>query len=547
MDKKLIISIILSILTFWGFQYFMSKKTPGQDTFIGGSASVAPAEDALGGSIKIPVSGDLLKPLNLDVDFAVDQLALEERYATVDTNLIKAVISSRGATMIELDFKEHNGKNKSPIKTIEQKKTAEDVNQQEGCFLVALNEKTPLNYELVEQYKKDTKEYVVYRTQTADWDIYKTYAFAENSYRVDLTLGFEPKREAAESIKPRLFFSAPYMNELAENDTLTTFMFNERQKTIEKKALDSEEFNSEKPTVWYWRGKQVFFGAYDRYFAHALVKDSSHFVQRAYFKPVDGNGLNYLNKFVMPILEGPAVTDKKEWTMSFYMGPKVYDHLAAVDTALPDILNFGWFSSLCKLLLQLLGWLMSYIGNFGLAIVVLAIALRLPITPLAVYGRIQTEKYQKHQPVIARIRAKFKNDLQMQHQEVMRYHEEHNLSQFGHVMGCLPVLLQVPIMYSLYNILGSALSLYQAPFYGWIVDLSAKDPFYILPILMGISMLWSQLLMPADGKQRTMMMFMSLVMAVISANWAAGLVLYWVVSNFLTVGEDYLRKIVARA
>ena len=149
----------------------------------------------------------------------------------------------------------------------------------------------------------------------------------------------------------------------------------------------------------------------------------------------------------------------------------------------------------------------------------------------------------KYQPTIQKIRLKYKSDLRKQQEEIMRFHKEHNLSHSAPLLGCLPMLIQMPFLYALYNILGGYLDLYQAPFFGWITDLSSKDPYYILPVFMGISMFWQQSLTPIkDNKQRTIMLFLPIIFTFLFANWPAGLVLYWTVNNLLMVGEDYLRK-----
>ena len=153
------------------------------------------------------------------------------------------------------------------------------------------------------------------------------------------------------------------------------------------------------------------------------------------------------------------------------------------------------------------------------------------------------EEYQKYQPTLNRIRTKYKHDLKKQQEEIMKFHQEHNLSPATPMSGCLPMLIQLPILFALYRVLNNYLSLYHAPFFGWMRDLSSKDPYYVLPILMGLTMLWQQKMTPVvDEKQRLMMMFMPIVMTAIFINFPAGLVLYWLTNNVLTVGEDLLRK-----
>ena len=158
------------------------------------------------------------------------------------------------------------------------------------------------------------------------------------------------------------------------------------------------------------------------------------------------------------------------------------------------------------------------------------------------------ERYKKYQPQINRIRQKYRGNVQEQQAELMRFHKEHNLSPAGQLVGCLPLLIDIPIMFALNRLLYSYIGLYQAPFFGWVVDLSSKDPYYVLSILMGISMLWQQHISPmSDSKQKVMMLFISVIVTFFFANFAAGLVLYWLTKNVMTVGETYLRKAVMRS
>ena len=225
------------------------------------------------------------------------------------------------------------------------------------------------------------------------------------------------------------------------------------------------------------------------------------------------------------------------------MGPKVYDELVRVDERLGSVAASGWFAWIIKLMLKFLDFVSKYVSNLGLAIIVLAVLLKLPLTPLTIYSSIKMERYQKHAPIISRIRAKYRSDTQIQLQEVTKYHQEHNISPSTPLIGCLPMLIQLPVMYALLDILNNYIQLYQAPFFGWIVDLSAKDPFYIIPILMGVSMLWQQAMAPvSDEKQRVLMFFVSIVMTVVFAGLPVGLVLYWLINNLLTIIENYVRR-----
>lgn len=529
MDKKFLIAIGLSIATVWGLNYYMGKKVqPEQGVAVVGQQQAAPVA---GQPVRVPTAQEMYKPLNTEVTFADKKLTTPEELVSIQTKYYSAVLSTYGAILANLDFKEHTGRNGAPLRTVQSKGSFEDEQRKKGCFLLAFDKNTPYVYTLVE--KVDTAKTVdaVFKAEVDQWIIFKKYSFHKDSYQIDLGIRLEPKTKDAIAITPRIFFTAPFLGEVAD-DSSTMLILNEVKQTIEKPDAVSAQ-----GLAWFWTSKNPIFGAEDRYFVHTLFNDPSKFVQRAYVKRLDA-------KTVLPILEGPQLTAAKtEWTLSFYMGPKVFDHLSYVDNRLDDVMSFGWLSWLCKLLLKLLSWLNDFIGNFGWAIIVMTILLKLPFTPLSIYSRKQMEIYQRYLPSINKIRTKYRQDMKMQHEELMKFYKDHNISPTTHFVGCLPLLIQMPILFALYRVLNSYLDLYQAPFIGWIHDLSAKDPYYVIPVLMGLSMLWQQKMTPVtDEKQRVIMIFMSIFMTVVFANFPAGLVIYWFVNNILSVGEDYIRK-----
>lgn len=534
MDKKLLFAIFMSLATVWLFQSYFGKnagvvEAPGVVTVGGQNAAVVPGQP-----IKVPTTQELYKPLQLDVTFA-DQKATEAEVITdIQTDYCTFSFSNQGAVLVGLDFKEHTGKNGTPLRTVYSKGSYDGEQRKKGCFLLAFEQKTPFFYKLADKRFVGNKIELAYETDFDEWTIRKMYTLYKDSYKVDVNVVCTPKSPEAQAIQPRLFFAAPYVSEIAD-DAISVLVWNEQKQT-----LDKNEPAKTSGLAWYWQTPKVMVGADDKYFVHTLVDDPSKFVQRAYIKEFDP-------KNVFTVLEGPSIKQNQNWTMSFYFGPKLFDHFAAVDSRLEDLLSFGWLSALCKLLLKLLNFLYDYLGNFGWAIIVLTILLKLPFTPLSMYARKKLEEYQRYQPTINKIRAKYKHDLQMQHEELMKFHRDHNISPTTQMVGCLPLLIQMPILFALYRVLNNYLDLYQAPFVGWIVDLSSKDPYYVIPVLMGISMIWQQLSTPTtDEKQRVVMIFITIVMTVVFAGFPAGLVLYWLVNNLLTIGEDYLRKLVFR-
>jgi YidC/Oxa1 family membrane protein insertase len=529
MDKKFFIALTLSMLTVLGLQYYFSGKVNDPQKSNVASTSQQPV---VGQPIKVAAVSDLYRPLNMDVNFEKKKLDRDEILTDVETSSYKAVFSNNGAVLTSLEFKDYKGKNGALLRTLEP--APKDDSSSQECFLLALENETPYQYELL--YKQDKKieqsdiVEVAYKAETEHWSIQKTYVIYKDSYKVDLNINFEPKGQNVDALRARIFVKAPYVNEI-DNDPVGGFVLNEAKASVEKVDL-----NTTQDLIWHWGTPKILFGVDDRYFVHGIVNDPAKFVQRAYFKKNDA-------KNVLQILEGTEIKESSKFNLSFYMGPKILDAMSDVDVRLTELLSFGWLSWLCKLLLKLIEWLVLLLGNYGWAIVAMTILLRLPFMPLSIYSRRKMEEYQKYQPTIQRIRQKYRNDIKLQNQELVKFHQDHNLSTVTPLLGCLPLLIQMPILFALYRVLGNYLGLYQAPFFWWISDLSAKDPYYVIPIIMGLTMLWQQVITPSsDEKQKVMMYFISIVMTVVFAGFPVGLVLYWTVNNVFTLFEDYFRK-----
>ncbi|MCF7899060.1 YidC/Oxa1 family insertase periplasmic-domain containing protein [Candidatus Babeliales bacterium] len=516
---NLLVALFLTATTIMIFNYFNNKNQQKMQP------AGVPAQVLPGQSYKVPTAQDLARPINTEIDFIDKKMTQKEDIKEVETGLYNVSFSNYGGIISNISFKKFLGKNKTPLRTIQ---PVSFYQREEGAFLIALDEKTPYFYKFAEVKDLGDQKTVLYQAQTENWIINKTYFLNDNNYKIDILLDFVPKLEQDKnlnSVRSRIFFPAPFIGEVTD-DKISAFSSSIGGQNID--IINANNLDS----AWV---APAIFGAQDKYFAHCLVADTNNYVQRAMFKKV-GNKL-------YPVLEGPEIKEKSEYKISFYIGPKLVDDLGSVDQRLEELLSFGWLSWLCKLLLAFLNLIVSYVKNYGLAIIILTFLIKIPFTPLTMWGRKKMEAYQKHQPAIGRIRTKFKDDLRRQQEEIVRYHKEHNLSPTSTISGCLPLVIQMPILFALYRVLNGYLSLYQAPLFGWITDLSSKDPYYVLPILMGGSMILQQLMAPVtDSKQKVMMLFMPVVFTAIFINFPAGLVLYWLTNNLLTVGEDYLRK-----
>jgi len=239
---------------------------------------------------------------------------------------------------------------------------------------------------------------------------------------------------------------------------------------------------------------------------------------------------------------------------TLYLGPRDLTVLKSVDRKLDHALNFGWTDVIAKPLLYALRFFYKYVGNYGLAIIILTILIKILFWPLTHKSYKSMKEMQKLQPYMAKLREKHKGNKEQLNKELMSLYKTYKVNPVG---GCLPMVIQIPVFFALFRILGNSIELRHAPFIFWINDLSAPDrlfsfafkiPFMsppygipILTLLMGASMLIQQKMTPTPGDptQAKIMMFLPVVFTVMFINFPSGLVLYWLVNNLLSIGQQY--------
>lgn len=244
----------------------------------------------------------------------------------------------------------------------------------------------------------------------------------------------------------------------------------------------------------------------------------------------------------------------KTFEYSLYFGPKDQDILKGVGKRLEKAIYYGWFDIIAKPLHFLLRLFYKFVHNYGVSIIILTILIRVLFWPLTHKSYTSMKEMQKIQPLMARIREKYKDDREQMQREMMALYKTYKVNPMG---GCLPMLIQIPVFFALYRILGSSIELRHEPFMLWINDLSAPDrlfnfPFNIpymvdpdgipvLTLLMGASMFLQQKMSPPPGDpaQAKMMMFLPIVFTLMFINFQSGLVLYWLVNNLIGIGQQY--------
>lgn len=226
-------------------------------------------------------------------------------------------------------------------------------------------------------------------------------------------------------------------------------------------------------------------------------------------------------------------------TFDFYVGPKYYDQLKDTGLALQKSMDYGWFYFIAIPMLYILNFLHGIFNNYGIAIIILTIIVKILTLPLTLKSMVSMKEMSKIQPKVLELKEKYKNDPAKLNQATMNLYKEHNVNPLS---GCFPLLLQIPIFFALYKALLLSFELKGAPFFGWIVDLSAKDPYYITPIIMGATMFLQQKMTPstADPMQQKIFLAMPVIFTFLFINFQSGLVLYWLTNNVLSIIQQYI-------
>lgn len=502
--RDFLLPLTLALLTTWAVQYFIfNRNTDTQTGTESGQTFVAPQSQVE------------TRPLNREVDFIdVDGSSAPAQVTQIETEHAIYSFSTEGARLQQLTFKRVADGKPILINTVE---PAAQMSREESFFLVALNEKTPYYYRLVNQQKLATATELVYQADTDQATIQKTFTIHDDKHQVDLALTITPK---SGPVQARILFGSPYITQV--KDDSVSAVYNTKKGSLEKEAGTKIDLNK----GWF---APTFFGTEDRYFVHTLVSDQNKFTQRAYYELRD--------KQVISILEANAITEPTTWNLSFFVGPKDEKAMNQVDPRLEQLLDYsGILAPVARLLLWVLNYLYNFLHNYGWAIVVMTILINLLLLPLNLKGAQGMKKYNEFQKKLEYIKKKYKDDPDTLSREQAALITKNGMPGLG---GCLPKLLQLPIFFALSRVLSNSIQLYHAPFL-WIKDLSSKDPYYILPIAICVSMIMQST--ATEPKQRFTMIAVALVFGAFSANFSAGLCLYILVGILLMNIQTYVQQ-----
>ncbi len=516
MDKKALLAVVLSVAVLILYQYYLAPKPAPVPAKAPVAGQAAPAVPKTAAPAVAPATA-----------LSQGTQPAAEHIVTVETDKYVARFSTVGGVPEYWMLKKYKGDTK-------QTKNQNVVILKPGSSLPPLSlglvsdfDAAHLNFALVNGTtdlrldKSHPEGKIVFEYSSGQALIRRTYTFHNDGYEVDLkdevrgfpnyTITLGPDFGIYSREGGRGVHVGPVL--LSGTDTID----------VSRKKVEHGTVSYTKDVKW--------IAQEDKYFCSALVPHSKMDEAIAF----QHNG----NAAIAFRTKNPSVE-----RFALFAGPKKPSDLAALGSGLQYIVDFGIFSIISRPILWLLKLIHGEVGNYGWSIVLLTLLIRIPFLPLVAKGQKSMKKLQQIQPMMQEIRQKYKKDPQRMQREMMDIYKKHKVNPMG---GCLPMLLQIPVFFALYKVLLISIALRGAPFVLWITDLSQKDPYYVLPVIMGVTMFAQQKLTPVsvgvNPAQQKLMLIMPVIFTVMFMNFASGLVLYWMVNNLLSVAQQiYINK-----
>ncbi len=575
MDRNLILSIILSVLIIVGFQYFFHSFSPpthvnapskteipkksksGEKHAVDGTKSISESavRESEVASIKTPSEPGKYKSANATV---------KESRITVDTPNYRAILSNFGGKIVSFNLKRYTTHIGSPdlvnlfppegpdtsgpsIRLTRSDEVFSDSNLAYSF--------DPNDSEIRVDKTGDSRTLVFKSVSESGLVVYKKFTFHADTYSIDLTYGFEnttgKARDYLVTFPLRKFFTQDPHQRFSWDSVL--ILLDGSLKDYDFKSIKGDEELS---------GQVAWAGLGDVYFFKALVFSDKPAGKVTLLKPTKDDIAEILVRYGS--LEVPAGGKSAETKIGLYLGPKEANDLQAAGGDLNRALVYSNYQALNYMSTYLMKFLrFSYsgftvfgvkvpgTGNYGIDIIILTLLIKILFIPLTHKSMKSMKRMQDLQPQIAKLKEKYKDDKTALNKATMELFRDNKVNPLG---SCWPMFLQIPVFIALYQALSYAIELRHAPFlclpsiYFCIRDLSAPDPYYVTPILMGGTMVLQQWMTPSAGDptQKKMMLLMPVVFTYMFLSFPSGLVLYWLVSNMLSIGQQLITNRLTR-
>ncbi len=510
-DGKTILAILMVGVVFFGWQHYLNNKYPnyykkptGTEAVIAdGTAAVVSTRDAK----TVDKVGEKPAP----IISASTETVLEYR-----SDLLSFQISSAGMGFKEVTLRDYLDVDKNPLKIVGTAKGTLFESRINGSA-------NPIAFNLTQ---KSTHEFVGV-AQTEQGLIRKTVKVDPGSGKISTVVTIEnaptafPGLVTAFSKEKVITSGGNFLMPSMDHQEVTV----KHGGSIERTAVAA----SDEAKVSHETASLVAIGS--QYFVSGLVDKSAIAPAVNVTIPVSGAIEALL------VYKPVTITSSMEFSWISFIGGKSLGHLQNVDAELTEVVNFGFFSIIGKWLLKILIWSHSLVGNWGWAVIVMTILVRLIVLPFNIASYRSMKKMQTIQPHLQSLRERYKGDPTALNRESMLLMKEYKVNPLG---GCLPMLLQMPVFFAFYQVLGQSIELYQSPWIFWIQDLSQKDPFFVLPVLMGVTMFVQQKITPTtmDPMQAKILMWMPIIFSVFTLALPSGLTLYIFVSTLFGVVQQ---------
>ncbi len=513
LNKRLMIALVLSFFILIGFSYFFPHNTPkaGESNSTApvtatSSASAAPAAPMAGSDNKT-VAASPAAPASKEKA----SLSGTEVLTNVETRKYRLKIDRFGriasAVLKEPKYRQDDGK---PLDLIDPKRTRPLEVRFEDTTLNKQAFETPYSASAADLDAQQGTAVLTLTQKLSDLTLTKTLTFHPDGH-YDLKVATD---------RPVTYFLTSGHRPEADKSRymiVRGVLIRDAQGVIhtieDGEAKETQKFD-----------KATILSSFDRYYASLFFNFKQPF--SVVVTPDTGND---------PL---PFVAAKGPMDLSGYIGPKEWKLFEKLDPRLTDAIEFGWFTFLAKPFFRVMLAIYNFVGNWGWAIVLFTLLVKLVLFPLSYKGMMSMQKLKDLAPKMKEIKERYGKDPAKMNQQMMELYKKHGANPMG---GCLPMLLQIPVFFALYRVLLNADELQGAPWILWITDLSRQDPYFILPILMGATMFLQQQITPntmTDPMQQKIFKWFPVLMTFFFLTFPSGLVLYWLTNNILSIAQQ---------
>jgi len=532
MEKRVLIAVLLSIAVMYGYTFLFPQPKTIQQKSESAQTAVVPQAAVAALPVTVPSAAGA----------AVATQSAQARDITVENDVFSTVISTRNGAIKKFVLKKYKdiaGAGGREIVLFDHSgQTGYTLASSYPGFLSDVDVNFIANAERLTLTGAESKSLELTSTTSSGIVIKNTYTFTGNSYPISLEQSVVNNSSQAISGQIQLQLLNPVAK--PKNDDGRFEVYGPATLSAAGVAFDAvADFAKSEKT--YDKGlKWSGFG--DKYFLKAIIAKGSG-VSAVTLKEQNGILYQRFSSQKADINPGQSVN----FSCNLFFGPKDIDILKSQSAELEGAIDLGWFAALAKPLLHSLKLFYRYFHNYGIAIIVITLILKILFFPLTHKSYKSMKEMQKLQPKMQELKDKFKDDRDGLNRAVMELYKTHKVNPLG---GCLPMIVQIPVFFGLYKALMFSIELRHAPFIFWLQDLSAKDPYYVTPIIMGATMFIQQKMTPTnmDPVQAKMMLALPVVFTFMFLNFPSGLVLYWLVNNILTIAQQaYINRTLKEA